>query len=121
MSDYKIINCCFVVILFLGLSYCFFLKSIPEQVHLKSNCESKLFCKSVGLTRAFHSALHLNFKKASSFNLDYIYPLSFFITQFFYRFISILFKRDFSKKIIRIELIITISYFLFAFTRFVIP
>lgn len=121
MSDYKIINSCFVVILFLGLVYCFFLKSIGGQFQLKSNCEGEPFCKSVGLTRAFHSALHLNFKKASSFNLDYIYPLSFFITQFFYRFISILFKRDFSKKIIRIELIITISYFLFAFTRFVIP
>ena len=121
MSDYKIINFCFVIILFLGLSYCFFLKSIPVQAHLKSDCENKIFCKSVGLTRAFHSALHLNFKKAYSFNSDYIYPLTFFITQFFYRFISILFKRGFSKKIIRIELIITVSYFLFAFIRFIIP
>ena len=121
MSDYRIINYCFVVILFLGFSYCFFLKSVPSDIQLKSNCEGELHCKSVGLTRAFNSVLHLDFKKAKSYNTDFYYPFYFFIVQFFFRVIVISFKRELSTNFITIDIVLSTLFFLFCFTRFIFP
>ncbi len=121
MSDYRIINICFVVILFLGFLYCFFLKSVPAEIQIKSNCEGELYCKSVGLTRAFNSFLHLDFKQAKSYNPDFFYPFCFFFSQFFYRVIVISLKRELSHNFIRIEIILSILFFLFSFIRFIFP
>ena len=120
MSDYRIINYCFVVILFLGFSYCFFLKSVPADIQIKSNCDGDLYCKSVGLTRAFNSVLHLDFEQAKSYNPNFYYPFCFFLSQFFYRII-ISFKREVSHNFITIEIILSILFFLFSFTRFILP
>ena len=120
MNDYRTINLCFVVILFFGLIYCFFLKEIPTDIQIKSNCYGEPFCKSVGLTRAFNAALNLNFEKAFKFNPYYFQTLIFFLVQFTYRIVATFFIKKIGIKTIRIDTILTAIYFLFTFHVFVI-
>lgn len=121
MNDYRTINLCFVVIFFLGALYCFFLNSVPESFQIQSYCISHpSLCKSIGLTRAFNEALHLNFKNALKLNPYYLQIFIFFGIQFMYRLISGLLIKVINKKVIWADAILSGLYFIMTFYVFIV-
>lgn len=70
IDDYRLVNLCFFIILSIGLLYCFCLNVLPSSIKIASSYEG-LSVQSIGLTRAFNSALNGNHEEAVILNSHY--------------------------------------------------
>lgn len=92
-NPYLTVNGLFLVFIIAVMLYSRWLYDIPEEMRIKSNCQSKVFedCKSYGLSRGFHHITHFRYDKALELNPYAIRIFLFFLVQFFLRIIISIF------------------------------
>jgi hypothetical protein len=92
IGDYRLVNLWFFIIFFITLLYCFFLNVLPSSIKIASYYEG-LNVQSIGLTRAFNSALNGNHEKAMILNKYYFPALSWIFFQGAFRGFTLLLIR----------------------------
>jgi hypothetical protein len=118
-SDYLLINTVFFI--FLSLIFIYSLVFSNSGVYpIKSACSQfPELCISKGLSRAFSQILSGNFEKAMSLNPYSIRIFIFFGLQLLLRlFFSILYLKFLLKRIIMIDIFISVLLFIYEFTPF---
>jgi hypothetical protein len=120
-TPYKIVNSIFIFILFgvLFYSYCF-----PYLTfRINSSCEGLplAICKSRGLSRAFSEIIRFDFFKAKQHNIYSIRIFMFILYQLISRIlINVFMTRLNINKTIIIDILISLTLFLFCFLPLVI-
>jgi hypothetical protein len=92
IGDYRLVNLCFFIIFSIGLLYCFFLNVLPSSIKIASSYEG-LNVQSIGLTRAFNSALNGNHEEAMILNNHYFPALLWVFFQCTFRGFTLLLIR----------------------------
>jgi hypothetical protein len=121
VDSYKKINIIFIIIIVFIFFYCFLSPFITLK--LQSSCEGMplIYCKSRGLTRAFSEILKLNFQKALEYNPYSVKIFLFFLVQLASRFfINIKIKWYNFKRVLFLDVILSIAIFLFSFYSLII-
>jgi hypothetical protein len=98
-------------------SYFFYPNSHPIDCLIKARTGHD--CPSCGFSRAFSYFSHLQFEEGMKFNSRAYSAFIFLLAQFLFRFIVIisyfLSKKQFSSLLVKCDVIVSISGFLFAF------
>jgi Protein of unknown function (DUF2752) len=118
-SSYSKTNIIFLLIIMFVFFYALCLPYLP--ITFESSCKGlpSIYCKSEGLTRAFHQVITGNFKNALAYNKYSIRIFFFFVLQFFLR-ILVLFLEKKSKNpsnLIMLDVLISILTFIYSFYR----
>lgn len=90
---------------------------------ITSSCEGMplIYCKSRGLTRAFSQILRFNFQEATDFNPYGLKIFFFFLLQLLSRiFINIKINLQNFKKIVFVDIFISVLFFLFSFYNLIL-
>ena len=121
IDAYKKINIIFIILIMFIFLYCF--SSSYISFNIKSSCEGMplRYCKSRGLTRAFSEILKLNFQKALEYNPYSVKIFLFFLVQLASRFfINIKIELYNFKRILFLDVILSIAIFLFSFYNLIV-
>lgn len=122
IDSYKKINVIFILLITFIFFYCFFAPYL--SVNIQSSCEGMplIYCKSRGLTRAFSQIVRFNFQEAVHFNPYSFKIFFFFLFQFLARvFINIKVNLQNFKKILKLDIFLSILFFLFSFYNLILP
>lgn len=116
---YVIISLVFFIVIGVGFAYSYFFYPNDHPLDCAVKEATGKDCPSCGFSRAFSNYTHFKFTEGRSFNALSWPVFLFFLLQFFLRggivFYFFKTKRQPSSQFILTELIISISFFLFAF------
>lgn len=121
VDSYKKINVIFILIIMFIFFYCFL--TAYFSFGITSSCEGMplIYCKSRGLTRAFSQILRFNFQEATDFNPYGLKIFFFFLLQLLSRiFINIKINLQNFKKIVFVDIFISVLFFLFSFYNLIL-
>jgi hypothetical protein len=123
-NPYIISNIIFAGIILLIIVYSGFFSSSNDGYLVKSACpdNSSSICISKGLSRSFSEIVRFNFEAARSYNKHGISIFLFFVIQFFMRSLFLLLAQNStnSKRIVIIDILISIFLFIFTFRNFIV-
>ncbi len=122
IDSYKKINVILAFIIMFVFFYCFFLPYL--NFGLRSSCEGLplAYCKSRGLTRAFSQILRFHFQEAIAYNPFSIKIFAFFFLQLIARFfVNWIISSSIFKKILILDVSISVTSFLFCFYNLILP
>ncbi|OXA86418.1 DUF2752 domain-containing protein [Flavobacterium hercynium] len=111
----------FIAIIMFIFFYCFIIKFL--NFGLPSSCEGQplIYCKSRGLTRSFSEILRFNFSQAIYYNPYSIKIFLFFLVQLLARFfVNTIIRLSNFKIILRLDVSITIIFFIFSFYNLIL-
>ena len=121
---YVIISCVFIIFIGMvfGYSYFFYPNSHPIDCSIKSRTGKD--CPSCGISRSFSAFSHLKMDEGKSYNNNAFRIFVFFLCQLFIR-VSIaayyfFTRKSISNALIKLDVFISISGFLFAFLPLII-
>lgn len=76
--------------------------------------------KSTGLSRSFSAIMRLEFKKALRYNGESLKVFSFFVVQFFFRFLfTLIYARRKDSRVIITDIILSVLLFIYCFEGFI--
>lgn len=121
IDSYRKINMIFMAIIMFIFFYCFMLPYI--SFGFRSSCEGMplSYCKSRGLTRAFSQILRFNFNEALAYNQYSLKIFSFFLIQLLARFfINKTIRLSNFKRVLILDIILSVVFFVFSFYNLVL-
>jgi hypothetical protein len=117
--SYVIISLVFFIIIGVGFAYSYFFYPNNHPIECLVKSYTGKDCPACGFSRAFSSYTHLQFEEGKKYNTISWNVFLFFLSQFLFRgFVIIYFiatRKLVNTIIIRSDIVISISFFLFAF------
>jgi len=116
---YVTISMVFFILIGVGFAYSYFFYPNDHPIECAIKAKTGKDCPSCGFSRSFSNYTHFKFEEGRSFNILSWPVFLFFCFQFFLRAGILIYffktKRSVTNRIIIADLIISISFFLFAF------
>jgi hypothetical protein len=110
-----------VFFILIGIVFCYSYFFYPDShpINCLIRARTGQDCPSCGFSRAFSYFSHLQFEEGIKFNSRAFSAFIFLLAQFLLRFLVIIcyffFKKQFSSALVKCDIIVSISGFLFAF------